>query len=62
MRKDVIVYVYRLVFEGFPPDMEWWEPRSEVGTAALEEYEAARAQEVVEREAEEAKVRQKRQS
>lgn len=52
VRKGVIVY--RLVFKGFPPDMEWWEPRSSVGTAALDEYEAALASEQAQREAEEA--------
>ncbi|KAL1507568.1 hypothetical protein AB1Y20_007188 [Prymnesium parvum] len=47
------ILVYRLVFKGFPPDMEWWEPRSEVGKAALEEFEAALSREAAEKEAEE---------
>ena len=53
VRKGAVIY--RLVLQGHPTDMEWWEPRCNISEQALAEYEAAVAIEVAEaeREAEE---------
>lgn len=40
--------LYQIVWEGFPPDLEWWEPASSIGRQALLEYEASLAAQAAE--------------
>ena len=46
--------LYRIIWDGYPADLEWWEPASQIDRATLIEYEAGLAAQAAAEAADEA--------
>ena len=46
--------LYRIIWDGYPADLEWWEPASQIDKATLMEYEASLAAQAAAEAADEA--------
>ena len=51
LERALTTVLYRVVWQGFPPDLVWYEPKGNLGADHVSEYEARAAEEAAADEA-----------